>query len=872
MLIKDTGLTEKEVIESRAKYGSNELGKIKQKNFLKLFLESLGDPIIRILLIALCIRTLFLLSDFDWYETVGVAISIFLASFVSTVSEYGSEAAFKKLQGEASKLKCRTYRNRRLTQILVSEVVKNDVVLLQSGEKIPADGIVISGNISVDESSLNGESEEVHKDINRNKLFRGSIVCSGECKMLVTAVGSNTIYGNIALELQDEQRDSPLKLRLRAFANTLSKIGFIAAILVGIAYLFNIVFIHNHFNMDEIKIMFETPHIIIGHVLHAITLAVTVIIVAVPEGLPMMITVVLSSNMKKMVRDNVLVRKLVGIETSGSLNILFTDKTGTLTKGKLQVYNFISGDGKQYHIDELLKKEKLFDLIKLSIWYNNGSSISEETRKAIGGNATDRALLEYIFPYQNLYFDDIKKEHIQPFDSKNKISITRIKGKHNISLVKGAPEKILSHCDMYYNEQGDIKHLISRHSFIKRMEEQSLQGIRFIAIAISQREITGKAIDNNNLILVGLIGIRDEIRAEAPRVIEEVEQAGVQVVMITGDSKDTATSIAKEVGLLKKQHLVITSDELAALSDETLKKMLPNIRVIARALPQDKSRLVRISQELNLVVGMTGDGVNDAPALKKADVGFAMGSGTEIAKEASDIVILDDNFKSISKSILYGRTTFKSIRKFIILQATINICALGLSIIGPFIGIESPITVIQMLWINLVMDTLAALAFAGEPALKEYMKEQPKKRDEPIVNSYMKEQIFFTGIYSLLLCLLFLKLPIIESIFSDHNNEIYLLTAFFALFIFVGIFNSFNARTHRLNLLSHIIKNKNFILIMALVTTIQLIIIYNGGALFRVIGLNLYELLIVTLLASTVIPIDWSRKLYLRFHKKVGGV
>jgi calcium-translocating P-type ATPase len=866
MEINDLGLTDEQAIKSREKYGSNAISEKKKNSLLKLFIESLGDPIIRILLIALCLKTLFLISSFDWYETVGIVIAILMASLVSTLSEYGSEASFKKLQEEASRMQCKVYRNKKLKQIFVGEVVCQDVILLQSGDKVPADGILVSGTINVDESALNGESKEILKDKENNKLFRGSIVCSGECKMLVTAVGDNTIYGNIALGLQEGQRESPLKLKLRMLAKMISRFGYVGAILVSISYLINVIVIQNNFDLENINLALKNIPFLIGHILHAITLAVTVIVVAVPEGLPMMITLVLSMNMKRMLKDNILVRKLVGIETSGSLNILFTDKTGTITKGKLQARNFISGNGKEYNtLAEIKRNTDLFNILRTSLIYNNSSYM--EDKKAIGSNATDRALLEYISPYieDNL---KINRNSIITFDSKNKMSITRISGALNMFLIKGAPEKIISCCQTYYDEKGNKKILINKYGINKKMKEMSLNSIRFIAIATSDREIRHN-LELKDLTLVGVIGIRDEIRKEVPKAIELVESAGIQVVMITGDSKDTAIAIAKEVGIFKEYNIALTSEELNEYNDEELKKILPNIRVVSRALPKDKSRLVKISQELGLVVGMTGDGVNDAPALKKADVGFAMGSGTEVSKEASDIVVLDDNFLSITKAILFGRTIFKSIRKFIIFQLTINLCAVGLSIIGPFIGISVPITVIQMLWINMVMDTLAALAFAGEPPLKEYMKEKPKKRTEPVINYYMWNQILVTGIYSLLLCILFLKLPYIKNIF---RSDLYLMTAFFGLFIFMSIFNSFNTRTFRLNLLAHIFKNKGFIGIMLFIIIVQIYLIYYGGTLFRVVGLSLYEFWFVIALSFTVIPVDWTRKLLLRFKNEKGGV
>ncbi|MDD3392211.1 MAG: calcium-translocating P-type ATPase, PMCA-type [Bacilli bacterium] len=862
------GLDDKEVTKSREKYGSNEITVKKQNGFITLFIESLGEPMTKILLIALAIKTLFLLHDFDWYETVGIAIAIFIASFISTISEYGSEAAFKKLQAEASKIKCKTFRNGGIKEISIGEVVKNDVLLLQAGDKIPADGILIEGDLYVDESALNGESKESKKNVTKKDLLRGSIVCSGEGKMLVTSVGDHTVYGKIGLELQDNQRDSPLKLRLRMLAHWISKVGYVGAFLVAFSYLLHVIVIKNNFNYVFIKATVSNLPLLISYVLHAVTLAVTVIVVAVPEGLPMMITLVLSRNMKKMLKDNILVRKLLGIETSGSLNILFTDKTGTLTKGKLQVVNFIDGYAKDHDARIINKNNKLIQLLNISLFYNNGAKRDNKTGNIIGSNATDRALLEFASYHDNGSIYVNKK---LPFDSQKKISAVTIDGEIKTSLVKGMPEKIIDNCSYYYDEHGQKQRLLGKGSIYRKIELLATKGIRFIAIATSDSKLEDPLF-LKNLSLVGIVGLRDEVRSGVPEAIKEVEKAGIQVVMITGDAKNTATAIADEVGLINKNSIVLTSEELGRLSDDAIREKLPRISVVARALPSDKSRLVKLSQELNLVVGMTGDGVNDAPAIKKADVGFAMGSGTEVAKEAADIVILDNNFLSITKTILYGRTIFKSIRKFIILQLTINICAVGLSIIGPFIGIEDPITIIQMLWINMIMDTFAALAFAGEPPLKEYMQEKPKKRDENILNKYMINQIVFTGMYSLILCILFLKLPFFAHLLVGGYGDLYLLTGFFALFIFMGIFNCFNARTHRLNLLAYLFKNRDFVIIISIIVVIQTIILYFGGSLFRVIELNVGELITVLLIAFTVIPADWMRKLYLRFKGEKGGV
>ncbi len=850
----NNGLSNKEVIDSRNKYGTNKLEEIEGNSFLKLLLESLGDPIIKILLIALGIKVVFLIKSFDWYETIGIVIAIFLASFISTISEYGSEKAFKRLQEESSKIKCKVKRDNKTIEINIDDVVVGDIIYLSSGDKIPADGILIDGNLSVDESSLNGESKEKYKNIN-NELYRGTIISSGIGTMLVKKVGVNTFYGKLALEIQEKEPESPLKIRLRDLAKVISKIGYIGAFFVFISYLFSVIVINNNFDMNLIMNTIKDFRVISGHILYALTLAVTIIVVAVPEGLPMMITLVLSSNMKKMLKNNVLVRRMMGIETSGSLNMLFTDKTGTLTKGKLEVIRFITPTLKSYDsVNELEKNIKLYNLVKKSFVLNNESVYSDNN--VIGGNITDRALLKFINSNDT---SDIVKTRV-PFNSKNKYS--KVELESGYKLIKGATEKVLPLCKYYYDDNMNKRFLVDRNKLINKINEISKKGIRVLCFGASYK--------SDIYILLGFAYIKDEIREEAIEGIKLVKSAGIHTIMITGDNKDTAYAIGSEMGLVESDDIVLTSDELSNMSNDEIINILPKLKIVARSLPQDKSKLVKLAQESGFVVGMTGDGVNDAPALKIADVGFSMGSGTEIAKEASDIVILDDNFMSISKAILYGRTIFKSIRKFIILQLTSNLCALSLSIIGPFIGVNTPVTVIQMLWINMVMDTLAGLAFSFEPALLQYMYEPPKKKNERIINKYMINEILFTGIYSSILCILFLKLPIFHTFY--RNSSKYFLTAFFALLIFIDVFNAFNARTHRLNLLSNLRKNKVFILIISFIIIMQIIMIYYGGTIFRTSGLTLKELIITILFSFTVIPIDNIRKIILRIKGIKGGV
>lgn len=869
-MYNNNGLNNEEVKESRKKYGSNNISGKNTNTFFNLFIETLGDPIIKILIIALAVKTIFLFKDFDYFETIGIVIAILVASLISAISEYGSNKAFERMQEESSKINVRVRRNKKIIEISIDDIVKNDVIILSSGEKIPADGILIRGKLSVDESSLNGESKEVYKeltkDINiisdKNKVYRGTTIYDGTAEVLITKVGMDTLYGKMAKELTTGEDISPLKLRLTNLAKIISKIGYIAAILIAISYLFSKIFILNNFNLSIIKAI--PLNTIIGYILEAMTLAVSVLVMAVPEGLPMMITLVLSTNSKKMLKNKVLVRKMVGIETAGSLNILFTDKTGTITNGKMEVISILDGSLNEYtNINELLPSYR--QILIDSIIYNNDSEYDSTTNKIIGGNITDKALLS--FTGQNKK-DTIKIIDKIMFNSQNKYSISIIeKNNKKIKLIKGAPDVLLKYTTNYIDENGKSKYL-DKEKLMSIIKEKTNKGIRAIAISTSQSIYPTDNIRRN--ILVGIIFIKDEIRKEARDGLNLIKSAGINTIMVTGDSKETATSIAKEVGIVSNNaDVILSSNELSKINDDELKKIIPRLKVVSRALPEDKKRLVLLSKELGLVTGMTGDGVNDCIALKKADVSFAMGSGTEVAKEASDIVILDDNIVSISKAILYGRTIFKNIRKFIIFQLSVNVSAILLALIGPFIGVPSPITVVQMLWINMVMDTLAGLAFSYEVPRIEYMKEPPKKKEENILNKYMINEILSSGLYSLVLCIIFLKLPIVKSLFVDNNH---FMTSFFCLFIFLATFNAFNARTHRLNIFAHLSENKIFLLIILFIIIVQISITYSGITIFQTTRINIKELLITIVLSFSIIPLDIIRKIITKKTKHNFGV
>lgn len=848
------GLTDEEVIKSRNKYGSNEIKKTNNNSFLKLLLESLGDPMIKILLIVLGIKVVFLFAEFDWFETLGILIAIFIASLISTVSEYGSNKAFQKLLENNNKKMVKVKRNGKICLVSINDIVVSDIVYLSNGDYIPADGEIVDGSILIDESSINGESRETYKDSklsgDKKKVYKGTIVTGGECIVKISSVGVNTLFGKIAKEVQEKSSDSPLRIRLKHLAGIISKIGYVGAFLVFFSYLFSSVVIANNFNLNLIIKCVSNIPLMIDYIIYALTLAVTIIIVSVPEGLPMMVALVLSTNMKKMIKKNILVKKMVGIETAGSLNILLTDKTGTLTNGKLSVYGIVNYQDKLFNNDvELYKYPKYYNIVGNSIVLNNDAIVSDN--KIINGNSTDKALISFMS-----YISDEKIIKKEAFDSNKKYSLVET---NNYIYYKGAPEVLIPKCKYYLNNDIEDSH-IDFDYLNKNIAKYMHKGYRVISLCYKNKS-------NNNIVYVGSVLLKDEIRKDAKDGIELIRSSGVKMIVVTGDSLDTALFISKELNLLSADDIYLTSSDLSLMSDDEIKSKINKIKVVARAKPHDKSRLVKIIKEMNLVVGMTGDGINDAAALKKCDVGFAMGSGTDVAKEASDIVILDDNINSISMAILFGRTIFKNIRKFIIFQLTMNICAMSLSIIGPFIGISTPVTVMQMLWINMIMDTLAGLAFAYEEPLLSYMNEKPKSKNEPIINKYMYEEIVFTGLYSSLLCILFLKTPFVKSLIRYDVNDKYFLTAFFALFVFMGIFNAFNTRTNKYNLFYRIRKNKVFLIIFLLVAIIQVYFIYYAGSIFRTYGLNLKELLIVLGLAFTVVPVDLFRKFIFNNNK-----
>ncbi len=850
------GLTSEEVVESREKYGENKLCEYKRKSFFKCFLSNLNDPIIKVLIAAFLINIIFMFPNINWFESGGILSSIIIATLVSTISEYSSENTFEKLKEQNQNALAIVKRGGGVCEIPCEEVVVGDLYIVNAGAQIAADSIIHMGDIFVDESALTGESREVHKGVGE-KLLKGSLVLSGTCEAIVETVGEKTYYGRVATELREDTRPSPLKKRLSTLARSISRLGYVAAALVALAYLFNTFFIDTGFVWSKTLIMLSDVKFVLSKLLNALTLAVSIVVVAVPEGLPMMITVVLSSNMKRMMRDSVLVRKLVGIETSGNINLLFTDKTGTLTEGKLKVKEIHSAEGEKYSTFSALKKVGKYEKY-VTLCGNFCNNASFDGKNAIGGDATDRCLKEF---FATSGCCAIVREKI-PFDSTKKYSCAVVESDGERKTVfKGAPEKLIGGSSSYLDVDGSIKALTRDgvSKLQKKLNELASGAYRIVALAFKN----GCSTELKDLVFVSLVAIRDKIRKEVPSSIRCVQGAGIGVVMITGDNPNTARAIAKDTGIISpfsKRDVVVTGGELDKMSDEEIGLVLPRLAVVARALPSDKSRLVRVAQAYGYVVGMTGDGINDAPSLKSADVGFGMGSGTDVAKEACDIVIGDNNFASVAKAVLYGRTIFESIRKFIVFQLTMNFAAVGISLLGPLIGIDSPVTVTQMLWVNIIMDTLGALAFAKEPHLAEYMRKMPKSSTEQIISKGMAKQIIYTASYILLLCVWFLKSDTCAMILSRGDDR-YILSAFFAMFIFAGIFTCFTARTSRMNVLANISKNKSFLLIMLFISIMQMAFIYFGGDTFRAVPLAINDLFNVILISFTVVVFDFVRKL-----------
>lgn len=876
------GLNDQQVRQSREKYGNNVIPDSEPTTFWAEFKETFSDPMIKILLfIAGLMVIMFFLGYAEIYEPIGTVVAVLIVAFVTAKTGVASDTKYRELKNSTKKDVCKVYRNSMVTVIEVDDVVVGDKVLLQSGDKIPSDGILVEGDLRVDNSALNGEAEECKKTatdistemadditgdtfVDKYSLFRGAVVFDGTGILDVRKVGLKTMMGKMAEEMQEDEVDSPLKVKLGKLAHQISTFGYIGAVVIAIFYM--VYFVLSAGGIEQYLAMGWTE--ILKNVIDAVSLAIVIIVCAVPEGLPLMISLVLMQNTSKMLDHNVLVRKAEGIETAGSLNILFSDKTGTITKGMLEVVEFFMPNGNTIPMNELSLHSKIKALLDISIGKNT-ASMFDANHRVIGGNATDQALMKFIGEetYNVLTTEsEYSVNNSQGFNSSNKFSQVEINelGK---TFYKGAPEKFLSVATRALDEDGNEVEL-NFDEINEKINALASKAMRVLAFGYSNSQMTENTI-NDDVVLIGFVAIRDDVRPEAKMAIKEVIDAGIQVVMITGDRLETAVSIAEDAGLIQNQSdKALTSIELNRLSDDEIKSMIKDIRVIARALPTDKSRMVRICQEMNLVVGMTGDGVNDSPALKRADVGFAMGSGTEAAKEAGKIVVLDDNFRSIKDAILYGRTIYHNILKFCKFQLVINVAAVVVSAIAPFFGVDEPLKVTHLLFVNLVMDGLGAIMLGNEPAKEKYMEEAPRRRDESIISKKMMAQILTMGTWLVVISFVFLKLPFFDKFFDTEEQK---LTAYFVLFILSALFNGFNVRDEKFAIFSGLNENTGFLKVFFLIIAVQACIVNAGlvnleifkwiGEMFSCVPFGITGWPVVIVLGFTMIPVDLIRKL-----------
>ena len=861
------GLSDSQVNKSKQDFGTNALAKKETESLWSMFIGAFDDIWIKVLCAALVMKIVIsvigvfvpaLAGENDVVEIISIVLAIALATGFSTLSEYRNSSRSEALQEEYNKTYAKVMRNGKLVNILTSEIVKGDTILVQAGDKVPTDGVLFEGHIKVSQAALNGESRDENKTAadnldeaestdyaSANKVFMGSVVTSGEGYMVATVIGDASELGKINKALTDDNEEDERKdtssLKLEVVGAGIGKLGVSAAAIAGVLDV-----VLNLIRTDEpITVVY-----VLLLVAEAVMLMASIVIMAVPEGLPMMNSLVQSMNTESMYKKNILVSHKAAFSDSAYMNVLFSDKTGTITQGNLSLVEFITGDGK---IAEHIPSQEFIEAITL----NNLAKVSEG--KPIGSNNMDRALLGYALEhgYDDSKNDPDKVADISGFDSEKKCATVTLK--NGLVYWKGATENIIDKVTHYMLPSGEEKEFTAADK--KAVEDQMLaQAKRTMKLLSVAKIADGKTV------LMAVLCLRDNVRTDAVETVEILNNAGIQVVMVTGDAEETAVAIAKEAGILKDEQndVVLTHEELEQMSDEELKKKLPNLRVVSRAKPLDKKRLVSISQQLDNVCGMTGDGVNDAPALKQADIGFAMGDGTAVAQEAGDVVILNNSLTSIKDCVLNSRTMSKSVGKFLIFQLTVNISTLLMNIIAPILGWTEPFSIVQILWINLIMDTLAAMAFGGEPILDRYMNEKPALRKDNILTTYIKSAIGTSSVFITLGSILILEniggITDFVTPAGCADPELYEKTFMFAFFIYSIIFNSLNTRSERFNVFEHIEENKNFIIVMGVIFILQTIIIEIGGQVFSTTTLNAKALFVSMLLAVLIIPVDMVRK------------
>lgn len=856
------GLSSKEVLKSRELHGSNKLPEPKLDKWYDFAKEALSEKITMIL-IAIAVLQLFLgvMGVMDLSDPIMILVVLAIVTCIAVKTGLGVQKSAAELRAKTSVRYCDVIRDGKVQTINKDELVVGDLVCVGMGQEIFADGYLIEGKISVNNAAINGETKEckktpiegyVHKKTtstdaytNQNCLFAGTTVMSGEGKMIVTDVGVNTVNGDTLVKMQTlEAPKTALDIALDNLSDFISKWGTIAAVIT-----FAVLTISGVIQVGFGEYFSGGVLNIIQKIAQNFSVALTIIVAAVPEGLPLIVKLVTKQNVKTMEKFNILAKNPGKIPELAYVDIICTDKTGTLTTGVMTPKKIIDGFGNDVNKDSVL-----WDNIKANISLNNSATFDSENN-ITGGNSIDRAVLSLVNP--ETYADIQKKYPVklkQVFNSSNKYSAFTTKD--GVTYYKGAPEKLIEHCTKVMDSSGEIVENNDNDTLSNAITAMTSNAMRCIAVTMADGDLVENEIPND-MTFLGIIGVVDPVRDEVPSAVKTAHKAGIQVIEITGDCIETAVAVATECGIYKNGDLALTNDEFEAMSDDEVKSIIPRLRVISRCSPNTKLRLVTLAQEIGKSVAMTGDGVNDSPALKRADVGFGMQGGSDVAKEASDIVLTDDNFASVVKAVELGRTFMHNIMMFLEFQLPINISLLILSVIYPMIATGALLASVQILIVNIIMDSLNSLSFGGEPPKDEYMTEKPIKKGSGLFIRGAKKRIAISTVAFIALYGIITFSPI-ANMFASETEA---MTARFALLCFMAVFNGFNIRTEHINLFNGIGKNKLFSAIAIGIFVMTFALCNFAENLIKVTALDFKHWVVVVILAFMVIPIDLIRKI-----------
>lgn len=861
------GLKSSEVEVSRTTYGSNKLPEPELKKWYNFAKEALTEPITVILIIiALFQLVLGAMGVMSLSEPVMIIVVLAIVTEIAVKTGLGIQKSAAELRAKTAVRYCDVVRDGSIQTINKDDLVVGDLVLLRTGQEIFADGFIVDGEISVNNAAINGETKECRKIPSANykhvkttsttaytdqcSLFAGTVIMSGEGKMIVTDVGVNTVNGDTLVKMQTlEPPKTALDIALDHLCDFISKWGTIAAALA-----FVIMTITGILNAGSLSQYFSGSILeSIQKVAQNVSNALTIIVAAVPEGLPLIVKLVTKQNVSTMEKFNILAKNTGKIPELAYVNLICTDKTGTLTTGEMTSTVMINGNCQ----DIFNKESSLNELIDLNICMNN-SAVFDSNGNITGGNSIDRAVLDMLSPEdaQKIQNKAIMKKRV-PFSSENKFSaVTLNNGANDFTVYKGAPEKLIEKCKFYLDNDGIVTELTEEKrkalkSHIKGLTEKAM---RCIALTISDKTDDGLPDEMN---LLGIIGVVDPVRNEVPEAVKIAHKAGIQVIEITGDCMETAKAVAMEAGIYKPGDLAVTNDEFEAMSDVKVKEIIPQLRVISRCSPNTKLRLVTLAQEIGMSVAMTGDGVNDAPALKKADVGFGMQDGSDVAKEAADIVLTDNNFASVVKAVELGRTFMHNIMMFLEFQLPINISLLILSMVFPIIsGGSALLAAVQILIVNIIMDSLNSLSFGGEPPKEEYMNEEPIMKGSGLFIRGAKGRIALSSIVFIALFGVITFGPV-GNMFATKLSA---MTARFALLCLMAVFNGFTIRTDSMNLFKGIKNNKLFVYIALGIFAMAVVLCNFVGNLVQTTPMDVKQWIVVLVTAFMVVPVDWIRK------------